>query len=50
GGPNSRKHPIDYEFGEYDRNNLIYRFAALTDAQVEERIRIPEPVEGSDAV
>tara|TARA_S200000501_G_scaffold190210_1_gene179114 strand:- start:108162 stop:108743 length:582 start_codon:yes stop_codon:yes gene_type:complete len=27
GGPNSNKHPIDYEFSESNRNDLIYRFA-----------------------
>jgi NADH-quinone oxidoreductase subunit I len=27
GGPNSSKHPIDYEFSEFDRTNLIYQFA-----------------------
>jgi hypothetical protein len=27
GGPNAEKHDIDYEFSEYDRNDLIYRFA-----------------------
>ena len=27
GGPNGDKHPIDYEFSEPDRNDLIYRFA-----------------------
>ena len=27
GGPNSKKHPIDYEFSEHDRSDLIYRFA-----------------------
>ena len=27
GGPNVEKHDIDYEFSEYDRNDLIYRFA-----------------------
>ena len=27
GGPNSGKHPIDYEFSEPNRNDLIYRFA-----------------------
>jgi len=27
GGPNSHKHPIDYEFSQYDRNNLIFKFA-----------------------
>ena len=27
GGPNAKKHPIDYEFSERDRSALIYRFA-----------------------
>jgi hypothetical protein len=27
GGPNADKHPIDYEFSEFDRSDLIYRFA-----------------------
>jgi len=27
GGPNAKKHPIDYEFSEADRSDLIYRFA-----------------------
>jgi NADH-quinone oxidoreductase subunit I len=27
GGPNSEKHQIDYEFSQYDRNDLVYRFA-----------------------
>ena len=27
GGPNANKHPIDYEFSEPDRSDLIYRFA-----------------------
>ena len=27
GGPYAHKHSIDYEFSEYDRSNLIYRFA-----------------------
>jgi len=27
GGPNSHKHPIDYEFSQYDRGDMIYRFA-----------------------
>ena len=29
GGPNAHKHSIDYEFSEYDRSNLIYRFAKV---------------------
>ncbi|HIC37982.1 MAG TPA: 4Fe-4S dicluster domain-containing protein [Candidatus Marinimicrobia bacterium] len=31
GGPNSHKHPIDYEFSQYDRNDLIYKFAKDVD-------------------
>ena len=27
GGPNAKKHPIDYEISEPDRSDLIYRFA-----------------------
>ena len=27
GGPNAKKNPIDYEFSEPDRSDLIYRFA-----------------------
>jgi len=27
GGPNAKKHPIDYEFSEHDRSELVYRFA-----------------------
>ena len=27
GGPNAKKHPIDYEFSEPDRSELVYRFA-----------------------
>ncbi|NOZ03349.1 MAG: 4Fe-4S dicluster domain-containing protein [FCB group bacterium] len=35
GGPNSGKHPIDYEFSEFDRCNLIYRFANVSPEEVE---------------
>jgi formate hydrogenlyase subunit 6/NADH:ubiquinone oxidoreductase subunit I len=36
GGPNSEKHDIDYEFSEYDRNDLIYRFAKkVSDEEIE---------------
>jgi len=33
GGPNAEKHDIDYEFSEYDRNDLIYRFAKKASAE-----------------
>ena len=29
GGPNSPRHEIDYEFSEYDRNDLVYRFSKV---------------------
>lgn len=36
GGPNSHKHSIDYEFSQYDRNDMVYRFAKeTTDEQVQ---------------
>ena len=36
GGPNSHKHPIDYEFSQYDRGDMIYRFAKdVSNEQVE---------------
>ena len=34
GGPNSNKHDIDYEFGKYDRDELLYEFANATDEEV----------------
>ena len=36
GGPNSHKHPIDYEFSQFDRGDMIYRFAKdVSDEQVD---------------
>ena len=36
GGPNSHKHPIDYEFSQFDRGDMIYRFAKdVPDEQVD---------------
>ena len=36
GGPNSEKHPIDYEFSQFDRNDMVYRFAKeASEEQVE---------------
>ena len=29
GGPNSSKHEIDYEFSEYDRGDMVYRFGKV---------------------
>ena len=36
GGPNDKKHEIDYEFSEYDRNGLIYEFATASDEDIVE--------------
>ncbi len=38
GGPNSHKHPIEYEFSETVRSNLIYQFAKEVSPEVLERI------------
>lgn len=42
GGPNSEKHVLDYEFSEYDRENLIYKFATVTPEEIE-RLTAPPP-------
>lgn len=34
GGPNSEKRSIDYEFSEYNRSDMIYRFAKVPDDQI----------------
>jgi NADH-quinone oxidoreductase subunit I len=46
GGPNGHKHPIDYEFAERNRNNLVYQFATATDDEVEklaQSVSVPNP-------
>jgi len=35
GGPNSSKHPIDYEFSEYNREGLMYPFATVTQEEID---------------
>ena len=52
GGPNSPKHPIDYEFSEYNREGLIYKFATVTEEEVQKYTEpeLPEqPSEGESA-
>jgi len=43
GGPNSNRHSMDYEFSEYDRNDLIFRFSKVPDdivaSYAEEKLR-----------
>lgn len=34
GGPNSHKHDMDYEFGKYERDGLLYEFADATDDEI----------------
>ncbi|UCH10498.1 MAG: 4Fe-4S dicluster domain-containing protein, partial [Fidelibacterota bacterium] len=46
GGPNGHKHPIDYEYSERNRNNLVYSFASATDEEVEnvaQLVGVPNP-------
>lgn len=46
GGPNSHKHPIDYEFSQYDRNDLIYKFAKeVNDEKMQSALNIEEKSE-----
>jgi len=46
GGPNSPKHPIDYEFSEFDRSDLIYRFAKKGTKEGMQEILDSKGVEG----
>jgi len=46
GGPNGHKHPIDYEFSERNREDLVYHFATTTDkevARLAEIMGVPDP-------
>jgi NADH-quinone oxidoreductase subunit I len=45
GGPNSNRHPIDYEFSEPDRDNLIYKFAKAGTKEGLEKLRNEAPPE-----
>lgn len=47
GGPNSPKHDIDYEFSEYDRGDMIYRFSRVPPEEVEKWTPAPEAEEKS---
>jgi hypothetical protein len=53
GGPNSSKHPIDYEFSEYNREELMYHFATATQEEIDRIMdeKTPEkPVEKEETV
>ena len=43
GGPNNAKHNIDYEFSEFDRNDLIYQFAKSITKEQKESLQPPKP-------
>ena len=43
GGPNSPKHPIDYEFSEFDRSDLIYQFAKKLTPDQKNNLENPKP-------
>lgn len=43
GGPNSEKQPLDYEYSQYDKKNLIFEFATLTKKEIEKYTTPPPP-------
>jgi hypothetical protein len=45
GGPNSEKQPLDYEFSQYDRKILIYKFATLTKREIKKYTEPPKQQE-----
>lgn len=42
GGPNSEKQPLDYEYSQYDRSKLIFKFSNVTKKDIK-RITTPPP-------
>ena len=36
GGPNEKKHEIDYEFSQYERHGLIFEFATATEQDIQD--------------
>lgn len=45
GGPNSEKQPLDYEYAQYDRDKLIYKFATLTKKEIKKYTTPPKQQE-----
>ena len=43
GGPNSKKQPLDYEYSQYDKKNLIFEFATLTKNDIKKFTTPPPP-------
>ena len=44
GGPNSEKQPLDYEYSQYDRKDLIFKFANVSKKEIK-RLTTPPPVQ-----
>ncbi len=44
GGPNSSKHEIDYEFSEFNRNDIVFRFSKVPPAMAAEYSKPAEVV------
>ena len=44
GGPNSEKQPLDYEYSQYDRKNLIFEFTNVSKKDIK-RLTTPPPVQ-----
>lgn len=45
GGPNSHKHQLDYEYSEYDRDKLIYKYATITKKEIKKLTAEPKQQE-----
>jgi len=45
GGPNSHKKPLDYEYSEYDRDKLIYKYATITKKEIKKLTAEPKQQE-----
>jgi NADH-quinone oxidoreductase subunit I len=44
GGPNSEKQPLDYEYSQYDRSKLIFKFSNISKKDIK-RITTPPPLQ-----
>ncbi len=44
GGPNSEKQPLDYEYSQYDRKNLVFKFSNVSKKDIK-RLTTPPPVQ-----
>ena len=44
GGPNSEKQPLDYEYSQYNRSKLIFKFSNISKKDIK-RLTTPQPVQ-----